>query len=69
MLNFDWIANLSLGWAKFIVIMAFVVPWIFALLQKRSYLYQGAPDNARWRDLKIWATIVVAIQISIYIIF
>lgn len=69
MLNFNWIADLPLGWAKFIVILAFVAPWIFAMTLKQTYLYQGASDTARWRNLKVWVTVIVVIQIAIYLYF
>ena len=66
MLNFDWLAGLSMAQVKAIVMGLFfvVVVWIW-LLPKR-YVYQGAPDRRGWRNLKVWATLVVLIQALLY---
>jgi hypothetical protein len=29
----------------------------------------GAPDGARWRDLRLWATALVVVQLGIYLLF
>ncbi len=69
MLNFDWATTISDGWAKFIVLMAFVAPMIFALSMKKSYIFAGAVDKAWWRNLKIWVVLIVAVQVGIYLFF
>lgn len=69
MLNFDWLVDLSEGWARFMVIMAFIIPLIFALFMPKKYIYQGAADQKPWRNLKIWIFIIVALQITVYLYF
>ena len=69
MFNFNWIADLSEGWARFLVIMAFILPLIFAFTLKKKYIYQGAPDQKNWRNLKYWVFVIVAVQVAIYIYF
>jgi len=69
MLNFNWLQNVSDGWAKFFVLMAFIAPLIFALTLKKSYIYQGAGDRAWWRNLKLWVLVVVLTQVAIYLFF
>ena len=32
-------------------------------------ILQDAPDHARWRDLRVWATLLVAVQLGIYYLF
>jgi len=32
MLNFNWLADLSDAWGRFLVILAFIAPMIFALI-------------------------------------
>ena len=68
-LNFDWLSNMPMGWAKFVVLLAFIAPMIFALTMKKSYIYQGASNNAIWKNLKLWVLFVVGIQIAIYLYF
>ena len=67
MLNFNWISDLSEGWARFLVIMAFIIPLIFAFMMKKKYIYRGAPDKQSWRNLKFWVLIIVAVQVAIYL--
>ena len=69
MFNFDWLHGLSDGWGKFLVILAFVAPLIFALTMKKSYIYQGAEDKKPWRNLKIWVFVIVALQVASYVYF
>ncbi len=33
------------------------------------FVWSGAPDRSRWRDLRIWATILTGIQMILYAIF
>lgn len=69
MFNFNWLSNLSEAWARFLVLLAFIIPFIFALTLRRNYIYQGAPDKSRWRNLKLWVFIIVLIQVLIYLYF
>ncbi len=69
MFNFNWIADLSEGWARFLVVMAFILPLIFALTLPRKYIYKGSQDIVLWKNLKIWVFVIVAVQVAIYIYF
>jgi hypothetical protein len=69
MLNFDWISHLPETWAKWIVILFFLLPLIFAFTMKRAYIFQGAADQKNWRNLKIWAFLLVVVQAAIYVYF
>jgi hypothetical protein len=44
----------------------FVVAGLCCLCLKRSYVYLGAPDQARWRDLRAWAVLALAPYAAIY---
>ena len=41
----------------------------FALSSGRAAAMEGAPDLARWRDLRLWAVGVMALQVAIYACF
>ena len=69
MFNFNWLAGVPVGWGKFLIILAFIAPMLFAFTMKKRYIYQGAQDNAWWRNLKIWVFVIVAVQIAIYFYF
>ena len=51
------------------IISFFMIIFIFELYQRRDYVYQGAPDQARWRDLRIWAGLILIAQSALYLIF
>ena len=69
MLNFEWCSDISLGWARFLVILAFIVPLIFAFTLKKQYIFIGASDQKTWRNLKWWVFVLVATQVAIYLYF
>ncbi|NIA31454.1 MAG: hypothetical protein GWP06_16290 [Actinobacteria bacterium] len=69
MLNFEFLANLSEGWARFLVIMAYIIPLIFAFTLPRKYIYEGAEDQKLWRNLKLWVLVIVAIMVAVYLYF
>lgn len=66
MLNFDWLASVSMGQVKAIVMALFavVVVWIWTLPNR--YIYRGCERRSLWRNLKIWATLVVLFQAFLY---
>lgn len=69
MLNFDWLNDMNLLVAKILLLAVFVASFLFSLFFKKKYIYAGAPDKKNWRNLKYWVFLLVAIMISIYIIF
>ncbi len=69
MLNFDWISHIDVGSARLIVLITFLLPFVFALTLKKSYIYSGAADNNIWRNLKIWIALLTIIMLVVYSIF
>ncbi len=69
MLNFDWLANLSMGWARFLLLLPFITMLVFPLSLNRRTIYQGANDQSKWRNLKFWVIIIVSVQVALYFYF
>jgi hypothetical protein len=42
--------------------IAIVWTWFLS----RKFVFRGAPDEHRWRDLRIWATFVMLPYVAIY---
>lgn len=40
-----------------------------SLLVPREEVLRGAPDRARWRDIRLWAVALVTVQLGIYWVF
>ena len=68
-LNFSWARDFSTPTVKVCFLAFFALIFIFTLCQRRAYIYQGAPDQAQWRDLRIWAALILVAQSTLYLIF
>ena len=64
-----WLESVPLYWAKILGTIFFLCVIVWALTRPRAYIYRGAPDTKRWRDLRIWAVIILMVQIVIYLQF
>jgi hypothetical protein len=58
--------SLPMWVAQACAISLFVLAGLFAWCLPRRFVYLGAPDHARWRDLRIWATLVLVPYVLIY---
>ncbi|MBD3648870.1 MAG: hypothetical protein HUJ31_15785 [Pseudomonadales bacterium] len=58
-----------LWWATAISIALFLIIGAACWLLPRDDVLADAPDRARWRDLRWWALLLVAVQIAIYLLF
>ncbi len=65
----EWLGSLPMGVALACALglYAIAVLWVWSL--RREFVFRGAPDNRKWRDLRIWATLVVIPYVAVYILF
>ncbi len=68
-LDFQWTHGFSLTTAHIFFMFFFLLVTVFAIHFKREYVYQGAEDEKPWRDLRIWAAVIMAIQVGLYLKF
>ena len=40
--------------------------WVWTL--RREFVFRGAPDQQWWRDLRLWATLVVIPYVAVYLV-
>ena len=64
-----WLEDLPLVLGKYFATLFFIGMIFWAWLRPREYIFEGAPDISRWRDLRVWATIFLGIQVVLYIVF
>ena len=69
LLYFEWLAEYHINLASYVMIAAFVFTAIWAWTFRRNYIMAGAPTQRHWRDLRIWAVIMMAVQSALYIYF
>ncbi len=68
-LNFEWLAGVSIGAAKNIFLVLFVLIGILVLLIPNDYIFQGVKKRKWWLNLKLWALGDLAFIFITYYIF
>ena len=68
MLNFDWLQSVSQENAKSIFFVFFFIVAILILLIPNAYIFQGLTQEEIkwWKNLKIWALVVLSSLIYVY---
>ena len=62
-------SRIPLYWGVVVTVILYVGIGIWAILRPKKYIFIGAPNQAKWRDLRIWTVILVVIQIAVYILW
>jgi len=68
-LNFEWLAGVSIGAAKNVFLVLFVLIGILVLLIPNDYVFQGVKKRKWWLNLKWWALGDLAFIFITYYIF
>ena len=68
-LNFEWLSGLSIGAAKSVFLVLFVLIGVLVLLIPNDYIYQGVKKRKWWLNLKLWALADLALIFFTYYIF
>lgn len=63
------LSQLPVAWANYISIAGFLFLGGIVWLIPRSLIYTEAKDQSRWRDIRLWATVLIAMQLAIYAVF
>jgi len=71
MLNFDWLAGISVENAKMIFLVMFVLIGVIILFIPNDYIFLGLEKNKRrwWNNLKFWAIGVLGLLFLTYYVF
>ena len=62
-------SDLPLVWANYFSIAGFVFLLFLVWMIPKRLIYKDAVDMRPWRDIRIWATVLISIQITLYLIF
>lgn len=64
----QWLGSLPMwvATASVVALYAIAVIWVWTL--RREFVFRGAPDRRGWRDLRIWATLIVVPYVAIYLV-
>jgi len=66
---YQWLSTLPTPWANTITMVMFVVLLIIIWSFPKARIYSDAPDQAIWRDLRWWGTLLIVLQLGIYALF
>ena len=62
-------ADLPTEWANYISMAGFLLLAGLIWLIPKKLIFSEAKDHSKWRDIRVWATELIIIQLGIYSIF
>ncbi len=68
-LNFEWLTGVSIGAAKNVFLVLFILIGILVLLIPNDYVFKGVEKRRWWLNLKLWALVDLAFIFITYHIF
>jgi len=68
-LNFEWLTGVSIGAAKNVFLLLYVLIGVLVLLIPNDYIYEGLKKRKWWLNLKLWALGDLAFIFITYYIF
>lgn len=63
------LSTLPVAWANYLSILGFLVLGTLVWLIPRKIIFTEAPDQSRWRDMRLWASVLIAMQLALYTLF
>lgn len=61
--------ELPVVWANYVSISGFILLAGLVWLIPKKLIYAEAPDQAKWRDIRLWASALIFLQVTLYILF
>jgi len=63
------LSTLPVAWANYLSILGFLVLGTLVWLIPKKVIFTEAPDQSRWRDMRLWASVLIAMQLALYTLF
>ena len=63
------LSTLPVAWANYLSILGFLVLGALVWLIPKKIIFTEAPDQSRWRDMRLWASVLIAMQLALYTLF
>lgn len=63
------LSTLPVAWANYISIAGFLFLGVLVWLIPQRLIYAEAENQSRWRDIRIWASVLITLQLALYTIF
>ena len=68
-LNFEWLAGIPMGAAKWVFLVLFILIGIAVLFIPNDYIYAGEQKLRWWLNLKLWALADLVFIFVVYYMF
>jgi hypothetical protein len=65
----EFLGSVPIFWAKIIAVITFSGGIWWTWIRPKSFVLKDSPDKKNWRDLRIWITVIMIIQIVVYLYF
>ncbi len=65
----EWLHTAPVWWANALTQVLFVLIALAVFTVPRRLFMADAPDQSRWRDVRLWAVALVVVQLGIYALF
>jgi len=65
----NFLNRIPLFYAKILVGSLYLLLLFWVLRRPKEYILRETPTKKGWRDLRIWAVVLIVFQIALYIIF
>lgn len=62
----QWLASLPMTVAMASALGLYLIALIWTWTLSKNFVFRGAPDHHRWRDLRIWASLVMLPYVVLY---
>ena len=62
-------ATLPTEWANYLSMAGFLVLGVLVWAIPKHLVLAESPDTRRWRDLRLWASVLISVQLVLYVLF
>lgn len=62
-------STLPVAWANYLSIVGFLILAALVWLIPKKVIFTEAPDTSRWRDMRLWASVLIVMQLILYTLF
>ncbi len=65
----NFLENIPILSGKILITLLYLLLAFWVIKRSKSFVLEGAPTRRKWRDLRLWALLLIGIQIALYLIF
>lgn len=67
-MDFHWLSHIDPIWSVATVIVGYLGLFVWTVTRSADFVFEGAPDRRRWRDLRLWIAPLILVQIALHLV-